>query len=144
MIHFPFRLDASHIPFHAIVLMKSKTQSIPSQISVSSKDLSPLPLNAMSTTSVKRANDVLERSRGQVKVAVGAATTAVHDADIDAASMVVDVDVAPAGVLSVEETMAYGGDVVMGGVLVAAGSEAGLVVGYVAGGASRKRGGGDG
>lgn len=98
----------------------------------------------MSTTSVKRANDVLERSRGQVKVAVGAATTAVHDADIDAASMVVDVDVAPAGVLSVEETMAYGGDVVMGGVLVAAGSEAGLVVGYVAGGASRKRGGGDG
>ena len=98
----------------------------------------------MSTTSVKRANDVLERSRRQVKVAISAATAAVYDADIDAVSMVVDADVAPAGVLGVEETMAYGGNVVIGGVLVAAGSKAGLVVGYVACGASRKRGGGDG
>lgn len=98
----------------------------------------------MSTTSAKGANDVLERSWGQVKVAISAATAAVHDTDIDTASMVVDADVAPARVLGVEEAMAYGGNVVIGGVLLAAGSEARLVIGYVAGGAGGEGAGGDG
>lgn len=59
-------------------------------------------------------------------------------------SMVVDADIAPARVLGIEEAMAYGGNVVIGGVLVAAGSNARLVVGYVAGGAGGEGSGGDG
>lgn len=87
----------------------------------SCSDLSKVP-KALDTTSMETANEVDKGTGRQVDVAKGAAAAAVDDADV-----------AAAGALGVEEGGGDCDDVFVVVVEPAAGAEAGVVVGDVAG-----------
>lgn len=109
--------------------------------------LSPLPRSS-DTAKAQVTNHAIERRRREIEVVLGASGAAVDDGDHLGAALVVDADLAAAGVLAVVERGRDGGDELAVVVGLTAGAEAGVVpgdgAGAVDGGASVGLGGSGG
>lgn len=99
--------------------------------------LDKLP-GALDATRSKAADKLLKSSRGQVQRVVVAATAAVNNLDLARIAPVVGADHPAARTRAVEQVVAHGDNHLAVVVGLAAGAEASVVVGEVAGVASRE------